>query len=506
MKFMTRVVLSMGLPALAVVACGIGVGGGVIVLNRGLEGYFKHDDAMAEAAVEMYSQGLQMGQALRNVVIDPGDQKARDNLQAADKAFAEAHGKALTASREADQSSLAQIDLLRSAWREKQTAVLDLAAGDQSAAIALLKREETPRWRALREQLLELKKSAASDKTAARLSAENALNAASTVAVSVAVLCMLGCAYSLLALRRRLELELGGDPSDARHALAMVESGDLVSRVPVRSGDTRSLMAAIGRMQTAMRGLVGQINQAAHSIGTATGEIAGGNLDLSSRTERQASSLQQVAASMEELGSAVEHNTDSARQATTLSSEANNIAIKGGAAVQAVVDTMSGISSQSQKIAEITNVIDGIAFQTNILALNAAVEAARAGEQGRGFAVVASEVRSLAQRSAQAAKEINVLIGENVTKVEQGAVQVQNAGETMRDVVGQIGRVSSLIREIANATGEQSDGLRQVSQAVSLLDEATQQNAALVEEAGAAAESLNQQARQLTTLVSTFKV
>lgn len=506
MKFMTRVVLSMGLPALAVVACGIGVGGGVIVLNRGLEGYFEHDDAMAEAAVEMYSQGLQMGQALRNVVIDPGDQKARDNLQAADKAFAEAHGKALTASREADQSSLAQIDLLRSAWREKQTAVLDLAAGDQSAAIALLKREETPRWRALREQLLELKKSAASDKTAARLSAENALNAASTVAVSVAVLCMLGCAYSLWALRRRLELELGGDPSDARHALAMVESGDLVSRVPVRSGDTRSLMAAIGRMQTAMRGLVGQINQAAHSIGTATGEIAGGNLDLSSRTERQASSLQQVAASMEELGSAVEHNTDSARQATTLSSEANNIAIKGGAAVQAVVDTMSGISSQSQKIAEITNVIDGIAFQTNILALNAAVEAARAGEQGRGFAVVASEVRSLAQRSAQAAKEINVLIGENVTKVEQGAVQVQNAGETMRDVVGQIGRVSSLIREIANATGEQSDGLRQVSQAVSLLDEATQQNAALVEEAGAAAESLNQQARQLTTLVSTFKV
>ncbi len=506
MRFMTRVVLSMGLPALAVVACGIGVGGGVIALNRGLEGYFQHDDAMAEAAVEMYAQGLQMGQALRNVVIDPNNPKARDNLQAADKAFTEAHGKARAAAMEADQASLEQIEQLRGAWKEKQVAVLELAAGDQSAAIALLKTEETPKWRALREQLLDLKKSASSNKAEAREAAEKALNTASAIAVSVALLCVLGCAYSLWSLRRRLEAELGGDPSDARHALAMVESGDLLSQVPVRSGDTQSLMAAIGRMQNAMRGLVGQINQAAHSIGTATAEIAGGNMDLSSRTERQASSLQQIAASMEELGSAVEHNTESARQATNLSSDANSTAIKGGAAVQAVVDTMSGISAQSQKIAEITNVIDGIAFQTNILALNAAVEAARAGEQGRGFAVVASEVRSLAQRSAQAAKEINGLIGENVSKVEQGAVQVQNAGETMRDVVAQIGRVSSLIREIANATGEQSDGLRQVSQAVTLLDEATQQNAALVEEAGAAAESLNQQARQMTTLVSTFKV
>ncbi|OGB02113.1 MAG: hypothetical protein A3G29_05600 [Burkholderiales bacterium RIFCSPLOWO2_12_FULL_64_99] len=506
MKFMTRVVLSMGLPALAVVACGIGVGGGVFVLNRGLQGYFEHDDAMAEAAVEMYSQGLQMGQALRNVVIDPTDQKARDNLQSADQAFAAAHDKARVAATDENRASLAQIESLRSAWREKQTAVLDLAAGDQSAAIAMLKRDETPRWRALRERLLELKQTAASNKTAARQSAEKALNSASALALSLAVLCVLGCAYSLWALRRRLELELGGDPSDARHALALVESGDLLCRVPVRGGDTQSLMAAIGRMQAAMRSLVAEINQAAHSIGTATGEIAGGNLDLSARTERQASSLQQVAASMEELGSAVDHNTESARQATTLSSEANDIAIKGGAAVQAVVDTMSGISAQSQKIAEITNVIDGIAFQTNILALNAAVEAARAGEQGRGFAVVASEVRLLAQRSAQAAKEINGLIGENVNKVEQGAAQVQSAGDTMHDVVAQIGRVSGLIREIANATGEQSDGLRQVSQAVSLLDEATQQNAALVEEAGAAAESLHQQAGQLTALVSAFKV
>jgi methyl-accepting chemotaxis protein len=185
MKFMTRVVLSMGLPALAVVACGIGVGGGVFVLNRGLQGYFEHDDAMAEAAVEMYSQGLQMGQALRNVVIDPTDQKARDNLQSADQAFAAAHDKARVAATDENRASLAQIESLRSAWREKQTAVLDLAAGDQSAAIAMLKRDETPRWRALRERLLELKQTAASNKTAARQSAEKALNSASALALSL---------------------------------------------------------------------------------------------------------------------------------------------------------------------------------------------------------------------------------------------------------------------------------------------------------------------------------
>ncbi|HYR24859.1 MAG TPA: methyl-accepting chemotaxis protein [Aquabacterium sp.] len=506
MRFMTRVVLSMGLPALAVLACGAGVGGGVLALNRGLENYFEHDDAMAEAAVEMYAQGLQMGQALRNVVIDPKNPKAYDNLSAADKAFAAAQEMARNAATADNRDALAEIDQLRSAWRAQQTAVLNLAANDQPAAIASLKRDETPRWRALRERLVALKKTAAEDKVAAHRAAEEALKTASTLAISLAVLCVLGCAYSLWALKRRLDVELGGDPGEARDALARVESGDLLSHVPVRSGDQRSLMAAIARMQLAMRGFVSGINQAAHSIGSATGEIAGGNLDLSARTERQASSLQQVAASMEELGSTVAHNTESARQAAGLSDQANAIAVQGGTAVQAVVNTMSAISAHSQKIAEITNVIDGIAFQTNILALNAAVEAARAGEQGRGFAVVASEVRTLAQRSAQAAKEIKGLIGENVSKVEQGSTQVQDAGETMRDVVAQIGRVSSLIREIAHATGEQGDGLRQVSQAVSQLDDATQQNAALVEQAGAAAESLNLQATQLTGLVSAFKV
>jgi len=507
MRFMRQVMVSLAVPALVMLGAGAAVGWGGASLERGLGSFFEHDDRLDSAAAEMYAQGLQMGQALRNWVIDPSNKRGYENFEAAQKAFALALANAGKAADAPDERALLdKIESLRSSLQEHQSRILALASSDQAGAIEALKKSETPAWRSVREQLLELKKSASASKEAARRQAEGAIKAARSIAITLALLGAALCGLNSWLLKRRVDAELGGDPGEAREVLAKVEAGDLVVQVPVQAGDANSLMAAIARTQLSLRRLVAQVSEVAGSMATATGEIAAGNLDLSQRTERQASSLQQTASSMEELGATVQHNADSARQATGLSAQANQVAQQGGAAVRAVVSTMHAISGQSQKIAEITSVIDGIAFQTNILALNAAVEAARAGEQGRGFAVVASEVRSLAQRSAQAAREIKQLIVENVEKVEQGGQQVQNAGQTMDDIVAQVSRVSSLIGEIAHATEEQHSGVAVVSQAVTQLDESTQQNAALVEQSSAAAASLDQQAAQLKQLISVFRI
>jgi len=251
---------------------------------------------------------------------------------------------------------------------------------------------------------------------------------------------------------------------------------------------------------------VSQVRTGIDTIATASSQIAAGNLDLSSRTEEQASSLEETASSMEELTSTVKQNADNARQANQLAVSASGVAEKGGAVVSRVVDTMEDINASAKKIVDIIGVIDGIAFQTNILALNAAVEAARAGEQGRGFAVVASEVRNLAQRSAAAAKEIKTLIGDSVDKVELGSKLVEEAGVTMDEVVQSVRHVTDIMSEIMAASQEQSAGIEQVNQAIGQMDQVTQQNAALVEEAAAAAESLNEQAAKLAEAVSVFKL
>jgi methyl-accepting chemotaxis protein len=248
------------------------------------------------------------------------------------------------------------------------------------------------------------------------------------------------------------------------------------------------------------------VRHSAEEVATASAEIAQGNSDLSGRTEQQASALQQTAASMEELGGTVTQNADNARQADTLARTASQVAARGGDVVSQVVGTMQGINESSKRIAEITSVIDGIAFQTNILALNAAVEAARAGEQGRGFAVVASEVRNLAQRSAQAAREIKSLIATSVERVQQGTQQVDQAGVTMNEVVTSIARVTEIMSAISAASNQQSSGVQQVGDAVAQMDRTTQQNASLVEQSAAAAESLKQQARELVDAVAVFRL
>ena len=286
-----------------------------------------------------------------------------------------------------------------------------------------------------------------------------------------------------------------------------VASGDLGSTIVVDRGDEiGTLLGALKLMNTSLVAIVGDVRNASESIATGSAQIAHGNADLSQRTEEQASNLQQTAASMEQLTATVKHNADTARRASALAEGASVVAAQGGEVVGQVVATMDGITDSSKKITDIIGVIDGIAFQTNILALNAAVEAARAGEQGRGFAVVASEVRSLAQRSATAAKEIKVLIGESVGKVENGTRLVADAGRTMGDIVDQVKRVSQLITEISEASGEQSTGIGQIGEAVAQLDQVTQQNAALVEESAAAAESLRVQADSLAKTVATFRL
>jgi methyl-accepting chemotaxis protein len=337
-------------------------------------------------------------------------------------------------------------------------------------------------------------------------SAADAYSQARGIMLALGVLALLAAAGVGLLITRSLLKELGGEPSDAADLARAVSQGDFTHTVVLKAGDTQSLMANLDAMQGNLAQIVTTVRTGSEGVATASAEIAEGNNDLSARTEQQASALEETAASMEQLGSTVKQNADSARQANQLAQSASTIAIEGGNVVGQVVETMKGINESSRKISDIISVIDGIAFQTNILALNAAVEAARAGEQGRGFAVVASEVRSLAGRSAEAAKEIKMLINASVERVEHGTTLVDQAGATMAEVVSSIRRVTDIMGEISAASNEQALGVAQVGEAVTQMDQTTQQNAALVEEMAAAASSLKSQAHELVQAVAFFKL
>ncbi len=368
----------------------------------------------------------------------------------------------------------------------------DATAGDKAARG--VDREAAATLVSLREALSKAEEEATLEAvTQARL--------ATRLALGVMVLVLMASLGGAIFLSRRITRPL----DDAVAVADKVAHGDLTNHIQAAGRDeTAALLSSLQRMQGKLSGLVVSVRQSSEGVATASAQIATGNSDLSARTETQASALQETAASMEELGATVKQNAENAQMANKLADAASDVALKGGAVVAEVVETMKGINEASNQIAAIIGVIDGIAFQTNILALNAAVEAARAGEQGRGFAVVASEVRSLAQRSAQAAKEIKSLIGASVDRVERGTALVDRAGTTMTEVVTSIGRVTDIVREISVASSAQADGVGHVGDAITQMDTATQQNAALVEEMAAAAMSLQTQASDLVQLVASF--
>jgi methyl-accepting chemotaxis protein len=387
-----------------------------------------------------------------------------------------------------------------------RSVVARVEAGDIDAARQQLWNEAKPQyveWLASINRLIDFEES--------RIQAQNKIamdQAGGFLAVMLGALAVALAAGGVMAwwIPRSIARQLGAEPAVLGQIAQRVAEGDLSPVREASDAPKDSVLASLAAMQQSLATVVGQVRRASDSIATGSTEIASGNADLSQRTEQQASSLQQTASSMSQMNSMVQGNADTARQATDLASAASGAAEKGGEVVSQVVVTMEDIADSSRRISDIIGVIDGIAFQTNILALNAAVEAARAGEQGRGFAVVAGEVRNLAQRSAEAAREIKGLINSSVEKVEAGTRLVNDAGTTMEDIVGQVRRVSDLIREISASTIEQTEGIGQVSSAVTQLDQTTQQNAALVEQSAAAAASLQQQAARLNEVVQVFRL
>jgi methyl-accepting chemotaxis protein-1 (serine sensor receptor) len=414
-------------------------------------------------------------QAYIPLVSSPEEKKLYESMRADWTQYLQIHGQMLTLSRKNDNEAAKA--LLEGEGRKSYTSAIDKI-----------------------QQLVDLNQKGGVDSAAAAESGYASARVLLLGSAALALFIAVACAWLLIrSITRPLK--------EALDVAEGVAHGDLTGHIAVRSSDeTGLLMGALQRMQASLVASVRSVRQSAEGVATASAEIAQGNQDLSSRTESQASALEQTAASMEELSSQVQHNADNAQQANQLAASASTVAVRGGEVVGRVVETMKQINDSSKKISDIISVIDGIAFQTNILALNAAVEAARAGEQGRGFAVVASEVRSLAGRSAEAAREIKSLINASVERVEQGTALVDEAGATMGEVVSSIRRVTDLMGEISSASKEQSLGVAQVGEAVTQMDQATQQNAALVEQMAAAAGSLRAQAGELVGTVAVFKL
>ena len=477
-------------------------------IERSLDGIVNQNNVMIKAAYEMRQSVLSIGVATRNMALmTDEDQKERESDRIADdrdeyNSYVENLERLVQG--EKGKAVLAKIAAARAATDPLTDKVVDLIKdGKQADAVKVLVDEVWPNQRkwlgAMDEMVRMLDKLADAAVADAHASYKTALILTAILAGAALVL-GIGAAW---LVTRSIITPLHEAVAVARR----VAEGDLTGEVHVKTKDEAGqLMQALKEMHSGLVRIVGQVRSGTETIATASSEISAGNQDLSSRTEQQAGSLEETASSMEELTSTVKQNADNAMQANSLAKSASEVAVKGGAVVSEVVDTMGSINASAKKIADIITVIDGIAFQTNILALNAAVEAARAGEQGRGFAVVAGEVRNLAQRSAGAAKEIKALIEDSVEKVSLGSRLVDQAGATMQDIVSSVKRVTDIMDEITSASREQTSGIEQINQAINQMDETTQQNAALVEEAAAAAQALQDQAGNLAEVVNVFKL
>ncbi|MCM2568927.1 methyl-accepting chemotaxis protein [Janthinobacterium kumbetense] len=406
-------------------------------------------------------------------------------------------------STDKETALMAELDAALKSGAPLNNKVIELRnAGQTEEAIAFLTQQAAPSLKIVLGALDSLVAYEAQQAAQAATDAETLSTSARASMIALGSVAVLLGAFVAWIITRSITQPINAAVSVAE----TVASGDLSSHIVVNSSDeTGRLLGALKAMNTSLLGVVAQVRHGTEAISTASSEIAAGNLDLSSRTEEQASSLEETASAMEELTSTVKQNADNARQANQLAKSASEVAVRGGSIVSQVVDTMGTINASSRKIVDIIGVIDGIAFQTNILALNAAVEAARAGEQGRGFAVVATEVRNLAHRSASAAKEIKELIAASVANVDTGSRLVNEAGQTMGDIVDSIVRVTDIMGEITSATHEQTIGIEQINMAIAQMDEVTQQNAALVEEAAAASQSMQEQAGELAHVVGFFK-
>ena len=414
------------------------------------------------------------------------------------------NGKDVT---DAERTALAAIKASEAAAQPIIAKVIQMRlADDVPGATALLQQQGAAAftgWLASVNQLIDL------EEKMSREQADSASNVARSFFFFMVVLCLGAIAIGMVAAWRishGLLRQLGGEPDYAAAIAGEIAAGNLAVNIAIQPNDRSSLLHVMRGMRDSLVAIVSQVRAGTQTIATNSREIAAGNLDLSNRTEQQAGSIEETATSMEQLTGTVKQNAEHAIEANELALSASGVAVKGGAVVAQVVQTMAAINDSSKKIVDIIGVIDGIAFQTNILALNAAVEAARAGEQGRGFAVVATEVRSLAQRSSQAAKEIKSLIDDSVERVDTGARLVDEAGATMQDIVDSVKRVTDIMGEISIATREQSSGIEQVNQAIGMMDQVVQQNAALVEESASAAASLEEQASGLSQVVSIFKL